>query len=111
MGIVPAQTWWAFRSTCTPAGCVATGTKLDNTNHTIVAPLDPTHLRATAPRFVDGHWLSMSSPVQQPCDENGVPSGRSATALSTLALQPRPDGAFDGTATANCGALCCDPGW
>jgi hypothetical protein len=27
--------WWAFRSSCTPVSCTASGVKLDNTDHTV----------------------------------------------------------------------------
>ena len=44
--------WRAFRSTCTPAGCTATETTLDDTNHQIAMTPLATHQW----RFIDGRW-------------------------------------------------------
>ncbi|MGO9151838.1 MAG: serine/threonine-protein kinase [Mycobacterium sp.] len=44
--------WWAFRSSCTSTGCVATGTKLDDNNHQVAST--PPHTADF--RFTDGHW-------------------------------------------------------
>ena len=47
--------WWAFRSTCTPAGCAATATKLDaklNQAPKIPGSTDVFH-------FVEGQWQNV----------------------------------------------------
>ena len=43
--------WWAFRSSCTSTGCVATGTRLDDNNHQATSS-NPIH--TTELHFVDG---------------------------------------------------------
>ena len=45
-------TWRTFRSTCTPTGCTATSTALDDTNHQIAATPPSTHQW----RFTNGRW-------------------------------------------------------
>jgi serine/threonine-protein kinase len=96
----PNQSWWAYRSICTPGGCVATGTRLDLVNHAVALAFSSERLLEEALRFVDGHWVSASAPVQLSCaDTNGgPPNGKFATLMNTTVLQPRPDSAFDGTA-------------
>ncbi len=44
------QQWWAFRSVCTPAGCVAAGSELDESNQ------QEGNGATTVLRFADGHW-------------------------------------------------------
>jgi serine/threonine-protein kinase len=91
--------WWAFRSSCGPLGCVATGTQLD-TQHPQVArtPAQPAEYR-----FVDGRW--QSAPVQRQLTQprclgaNGqVVVGADAVVLS-WSFEPQPDGTLRGTKT------------
>lgn len=91
--------WWAYRSTCGSGGCVATGTRLDPANHTMAAAFTTEKWNKMAMRFADRRWLSLTSPVQASCadEPHGKPNGKFATNLMTLVLQPRADGAFDGT--------------
>ncbi len=86
------KTWWAFRSSCTPAGCTAAATRLD----------DNDHMHAMAPggssffmRFADGQWQSRPEHVDFPCIG---PNGSAATQAATLvlSLRPQPDGGFIG---------------
>jgi serine/threonine protein kinase, bacterial len=49
--------WWAFRSSCTSTGCVASGTRLDDNNHQATSS-NPVH--TTELHFVDGHWQRTS---------------------------------------------------
>ncbi len=52
----PTTVWRAFRSACTPSGCTATETMLDDTNHQVAkAPLS-THQW----RFTNGRWEELS---------------------------------------------------
>ena len=53
-----ATGWWAFRSTCTPTGCVATATKLDADLNQ--APNIPGSTDVF--RFLDGHWQNAPTP-------------------------------------------------
>lgn len=50
------STWWAFSSTCTQTGCIATGTQLNNDDHK--APMTPPSTAAM--RLVDGAWRDIA---------------------------------------------------
>jgi serine/threonine-protein kinase len=57
------QQWWAFRSVCTPDGCVAAGAELDESNQQ-----EGTGTTSVL-RFADGHWQgtpNLQAPSQ--CD-------------------------------------------
>lgn len=93
-------TWWAFRSSCTSTGCVATGTRLDGNNHQVAqTPADTGVLH-----FTDGHW--QSAPVQrqvpyQRClgaDGKSVVAGAD-TEMLTHSFEPQPDGTLRGVQT------------
>jgi serine/threonine protein kinase, bacterial len=93
-------TWWAYRSVCTPTGCVATATKLDNNNHQVAS--NPT---ATVDfHFVDGHWqrTPFQTQVQYPrcvgADGKSVVAGAD-TETSAVSLDPQPDGTLRGLFT------------
>jgi serine/threonine-protein kinase len=84
--------WWAFRSLCTPAGCVATGSGLADTNHSKAKGA------AHVLHFADGHWQDtpyLQSPVQCP-GTNGTDTDNSTLSWS---LAPQPDGTLRGVAT------------
>jgi len=91
--------WWAFRTSCGPLGCVATGTQLDTQNpHVARTPPQPAEYR-----FVDGHW--QSAPVQRQLNQprclgaNGeVVAGANAVLLS-WSFAPQADGTLRGTKT------------
>ena len=91
--------WWAFRSSCGPLGCVATGTQLDTQNPQVArTPPQPAEYR-----FVDGHW--QSAPVQRQLTQprcsgpNGqVVAGANAVVLR-WSFEPQPDGTLRGTKT------------
>jgi hypothetical protein len=84
--------WWAFRSLCTATGCVATGSRLDDTNHNEAKGV------AHVLHFADGHW--QDSPYLHPPEQCRGTSGTVADS-STLSwsLEPQPDGTLRGTAT------------
>jgi serine/threonine-protein kinase len=94
-----SKAWWAFRSSCTPTGCVATGTQLDDNNHQVArTPADTDDLH-----FVDGHW--QAAPVQgqiqqQRClGANGKVVAGAETEAVTWSLEPQPDGTLRGVQT------------
>jgi serine/threonine-protein kinase len=86
-------TWWAFRSSCTPRGCVADAIQLDNNNHQRATAEPPIILD-----FRDGTWQSRPQTLQFPCVEaNGTPSKETVTQL--LSLQPHANGPLRGIMT------------
>jgi serine/threonine protein kinase, bacterial len=92
--------WWAFRTSCGPAGCVATTTRLDPNNHEVArAPAQSGDYR-----FVDGHW--QSTPVQRPLNQSrclgadGQVVAGANTAVLTWSLDPQPDGTLRGVMSA-----------
>ncbi|MGH7043050.1 MAG: hypothetical protein ACREFY_13090, partial [Acetobacteraceae bacterium] len=100
--------WWAFRSSCTSAGCVATGTRLDVNNHQVAAtPADTAEFH-----FVDGHWQAVpfQHQVQYPrcLGADGQVIAGADTQMVTWSLEPQPDGTLRGggagtTLTNECG--------
>jgi hypothetical protein len=84
--------WWAFRSLCTATGCVATGSRLGDTNHSEAKGV------AHVLRFADGHW--QDTPYLHPPEQCRGASG-TGTDTSTLSwsLDPQPDGTLRGVAT------------
>jgi serine/threonine-protein kinase len=96
--------WWAVRSLCTSAGCVATGAQLDKTNHQVaIAPP-----RTAVFRFADGQWQDKPY-YQGPTTQcTGQDPTVTATETMTWSLEPQPDGTLrgsqDGTMLTNeCG--------
>ncbi|MGH3563915.1 MAG: serine/threonine-protein kinase, partial [Mycobacterium sp.] len=94
--------WWAFRSTCAPAGCVATATKMDgNGNQAADTPgsTDVFH-------FVDGAWQDTPTPypgnVSCP-DGSTVP----ATMVGHSLWTPQPDRTFTGVQVATVQTAVC----
>ncbi|MDT5145886.1 MAG: serine/threonine protein kinase, bacterial [Mycobacterium sp.] len=88
-------TWWAFRSSCGPAVCVAAALQLDDTDHRQVASSGGHQLIM---RFADGRWQSQPDDAQIACVG---PSGSTRTQATTvvLSLRPQPDGDFTGEET------------
>jgi serine/threonine protein kinase, bacterial len=88
--------WIAFRSACTPAGCVARGTGLDYDNHQIAA-------RYKGPpivfHFADRHWQQTVSPGPATCSSNHQVIAANTT-TEEISLTPQPDGSFQGTDTS-----------
>ena len=86
--------WWAFRSLCTSAGCVATGAQLTKENHAL-----PTGSGSSVLRFVDGHWQETPY-VGDPntCPQN--PNGKTADEeIISWSFEPQPDGTLRGVQT------------
>jgi serine/threonine-protein kinase len=91
--------WWAFRSSCGSAGCVATATQLDTNNHRVAH----TPAQSADYSFADGHW--QSAPVQRQLSQkrclganDQVVAGTSSVML-TWSFEPQPDGTLRGTKT------------
>lgn len=89
-------TWWAFRSSCTPARCLASGVLLDDANHqTRNAAADGLFivldLRADA-------WQSRPETVQFPCRaRNGTAALETTTQV--MSLRPQTHSSLQGTMT------------
>jgi serine/threonine protein kinase, bacterial len=89
------NTWWAFRSSCTPAACTASGTLLDDEDHTQAKSPGGGHI---VMHFGDGQWQSEAETVQFPCvGGNGLANTQTTTQV--LTLRPQPHGDFVGEMT------------
>lgn len=88
--------WWAFRSSCTPAACTASGVKLDDINHSIPSAI---HIDDKL-RYADGQWSEL--PVLLPGEVPGWCNG----VASQWELRPQPDGTLVGTETLTITADC-----
>jgi serine/threonine protein kinase, bacterial len=89
------NTWWAFRSACTPSSCTAAGVQLDDTDHT---QAKSTGGEPVVLDFRDGHWLSRPEETPFPCiGRNGVAGMHDTTQV--LSLRPQPQGGFAGEMT------------
>jgi serine/threonine protein kinase, bacterial len=86
------STWWAFRSTCKPSGCVATGTQLDKNNHAL-AQTEGGGDRAVF-HFRDGRWQEAPDRTWDPCG-----NGTNTTVMAVVSVQQQPDGTLSGTET------------
>jgi serine/threonine-protein kinase len=83
------QQWWAFRSGCTPDGCVAAGAELDESNQQ-----EGTGTTSVL-RFADGHWQgtpNLQAPSQ--CDGTKQPVTDDETRL--WSWEPQPGGTLRG---------------
>jgi len=82
------NTWWAFRSSCTPSYCSAAAIQLDSKDHT--QPNAP-GARPVVLRFTDGQWQSAPETAKFPCvGPNG--SAQTQTMTQVLMLRPEPQG-------------------
>ncbi|BBU23552.1 serine/threonine-protein kinase [Mycobacterium xenopi] len=89
-------TWWAFRSSCLPAGCVAGGILLDDNDHQTVSTASGGHTLVLD--FRDGAWQSRPEIVQFPCvGPNGTAAKETTT--QTISLQPQTHGPLRGVMT------------
>ena len=92
--------WWAFRSDCDGGHCVATGTRL----------VDSDHLSADQPavtniyRFVEGRWVSDPERFRRSnelctVDAAGAEVAGFSSAVEEWILDPQPDSTLRGTVT------------
>jgi serine/threonine protein kinase, bacterial len=98
------NTWWAFRSSCTPSYCSAAAIQLDDKDHT--QPSRPGG-RPVVMRFADGQWQSEPETAQFPCvGPNGATQTQTMTQVLILRPEPQGDlvGEMDVTVQSNeCG--------
>ncbi|KLO29227.1 serine/threonine-protein kinase [Mycobacterium haemophilum] len=99
------NTWWAFRSSCTPTSCTAAGTQLDDNDHT--QPNSPGGGRPIVMEFTDGQWQSRPETVRFACvGPNGIAQTQTTTQVLSLRPQRQGDlvGEMDVTVESNeCG--------
>lgn len=87
-------TWWAFRSSCTPAGCVSDGIEVDSKNHSVAkSSIGPVVLD-----FRNGAWQSRPVTVPFACTGPGGKAGQQDT-KQVLTLQPHGNGPLRGDMT------------
>jgi serine/threonine protein kinase, bacterial len=89
------STWWAFRTSCTPTACVATGTMLDGNDHQNLNPAGGD--KPLVLDFRDGAWQSRPDKVTFDClGPNGAPAKQTTTQAIRL---EQSHGALRGTMT------------
>jgi serine/threonine protein kinase, bacterial len=89
------STWWAFHTSCAPAGCVATGILLDDADHQRVSAKSSD--KPLVLDFRDGAWQSRPETVQFACvGPNGIAAKQTTT--QAIRLQEA-HGALRGTMT------------
>lgn len=89
------STWWAFHTSCTPTGCIATGILLDDTDHQKASAKGGD--KPIVLDFHDGAWQSRAETVPFACVG---PSGTAAKQTTTQAIWLRMEhGALRGTMT------------
>jgi serine/threonine protein kinase, bacterial len=89
------STWWAFRTACTPASCVATGTLLNDTDHQSVNPIGGD--KPLVLDYRDGAWRSRPDKVTFACvGPDGAPANQTTTQVIWL---QQAHGALRGTMT------------
>jgi hypothetical protein len=81
--------FWAFRSLCTPARCVATAAEVSDTNHQVLN-YDHDH---SIWLWSNGAWNEDPDHNTSPCSN----SPKQATATMVRTLAPQPDGTLKGT--------------
>ncbi|WP_078058535.1 serine/threonine-protein kinase [Mycolicibacter icosiumassiliensis] len=95
----PDVTWWAFRSQCTPDGCVAAATKLDTADHTVADKSGAT----IALRFIDQRWQSEPGRERVQYPECAIEGGKTVpgadTETTSWTWRPQPDGTLRGIFT------------
>lgn len=86
------QRWWAFRSECDGSGCVATGTRLADSDHSKADEPAVTSIL----RFVDGRWISDPEKTRLTndycsIDDEGKDVAGFNSAVVVRILEPQPD--------------------
>ncbi|WP_369741621.1 serine/threonine-protein kinase [Mycobacterium servetii] len=90
--------WWAFRSSCTAAGCVATGTRLDDRNHQVASIAGGGETDVL--RFVDGYWDGTPTQVWAGCRLPGRAGTATELEMVVWSLAPEANGKLRGMQTA-----------
>lgn len=95
-----AQRWWAFRSSCDSGECVATGTRLADSDH---AKADEPPVTSIF-RFVGGRWVSDPEKTRIPSDfctidDEGKDVPGFSSAVVVRILEPQPDSTLRGSVT------------
>jgi serine/threonine-protein kinase len=98
------NTWWAFRSFCTPISCTAVGVLLDDNDHTKAKSADGDPVVFD---FGDGRWLSRPDKATFPCVGPNEAPGTQAT-TQVLSLRPQPQGELVGEMTVTVQSNECD---
>lgn len=89
------NTWWAFRTACTPKSCVATGAMLDETGHLQLSETGGS--KSVVMDFHNGAWQSRPDTMLFACLG---PNGATAKQTTTQAISLRQDhGALRGKMT------------
>jgi serine/threonine-protein kinase len=83
------QQWWAFRSVCTPAGCMAAGSELDESNQ------QEGNGTTTVLRFTDGHWQGTPR-LQAPSQCDGTTQQLTDDETRLWSWEPQPGGTLRG---------------
>lgn len=85
--------WWAFRSVCTTAGCVATSAEVSDSNHQVASD-DHDH---SVLRWRNGAWREDPDRTYDTCNGNSDSPRTVITLVRSLA--PQVDGTLKGTET------------
>jgi serine/threonine-protein kinase len=89
-------TWWAFRSSCTPTGCLASGVLLDDDNHQTAS--NTAGGRSVVLDLRDDAWQSRPETLQFPCAAlNGTAAKETTTGV--MSLQPQGHSSLRGMMT------------
>jgi serine/threonine protein kinase, bacterial len=89
------STWWAFRTSCGPTACIATGTMLDDNDHQNLSPAGGD--KPLVLDFRDGAWQSRPEKVTFAClGPDGAPAKQTTT--QNIRLE-QSHGALRGTMT------------
>jgi serine/threonine-protein kinase len=101
--IVTESGTWAFQSLCTPTGCVATSTQVDDSNN------GEATAQSVVYHFTDNHWQgSQTAMLVQGWRRCGV-TGQADTEIN-MEIQPQPNGTITGTKTVTITDSFCGPG-
>jgi serine/threonine-protein kinase len=93
--------WWAFRSTCTAAGCTASGVRLDPDNHSVRRSRGD--FNDTTLTYAGGQWANGATSIPP-----GIPGCSAADVHWTL--QPQTDGTLTGSETVTVEGDCTSAG-
>ncbi|SPM37599.1 serine/threonine protein kinase [Mycobacterium rhizamassiliense] len=90
-----ANSWWAFRSSCTPSACSAAAVQLDDGDHSRVKTPDA---QPVLWDFRDGSWIARPTSGRVSCVGPAGAAGKQASS-QVLTLHPQPSGDLTGQLT------------